>query len=204
MKTKFLLIVLFFVAFNLTTDAQIKWGIRAGISSSNMKLDKISNNGYTLEYNKGNYGWHAGLIGKIKVLKLFVQPELLYSTSNVDISYSSSGSNKEYGSQKFQKIDLPVMVGFKVAIFKLQVGPVGTLMLNSKSKLLDKNNVDQNVQGATIGFQAGIGVELTSLLLDFKYEGNLSKLGSGMNVDGTNVNFDQRMHQFIFSVGYLF
>jgi hypothetical protein len=203
MKIKFLLIALLYIALSININAQLKWGIRAGVSSSDIKLENVDNTNYKLEYNKGNYGWHAGLMGQLKILKLFVQPELLFSTANVDVSYTDPDSTS-YGSQKFNKIDLPVMVGIKLAIFKFEVGPVGTYIINSKSKLLDEKKVNQDISGATFGYQAGIGVELTNLLIDFKYEGNLSKLGSGMTISGQQVNFDQRMSQLIFSIGYLF
>jgi hypothetical protein len=110
----------------------------------------------------------------------------------------------EFGKQKFYKLDLPVIVGVKVGPLKLQAGPVGTMVIKSKSDLLDKYNLQETFRGATFGYQAGLGLELSSLLVDVKYEGNLSKLGDGVEIAGQNFNFDQRMHQWIFSVGFLF
>jgi hypothetical protein len=208
MKTKNLVLIASILFISFTLNAQIKFGLRAGLSSSNIKLKDYTASGYKLEYNKGQYGYHFGVISRIKILKLFVQPEVLFSTSKTDILYIDLKDPQKpvrtYGRQNFNKIDIPVMVGFKVAIFKLEVGPVATFMLNTKSDLLDEKKVEQNMKGATVGYQAGIGVELSSLLLDFKYEGNLSKLGSSMEKDGTTINFDQRMSQFLFSIGYLF
>jgi hypothetical protein len=208
MKTKNLVLLATILFLSLTLNAQVKFGIRAGISSSNIKLKDYKAEGYELEYNKGKYGYHFGVMSRIKIAKLFIQPEVLFSTAKTDILYIDLKDPQKPvrtpGRQNFNKIDIPVMVGFKVAIFKLQVGPVATFILNTKSDLLDEKKVEQNLQGATVGYQAGIGVELSSLLLDAKYEGNLSKLGSSMEKDGTKVNFDQRMSQFIFSIGYLF
>jgi hypothetical protein len=205
MKNKLLFIAAIFVLASVSTQAQISWGLRGGINSSNMNTN-ITSSSYDLEYNKGDFGWHAGVIGQLKVLKFFVQPELLFSTSKFDLKYTdkNNSSNNGLGSQTIRKLDLPVMVGFKLAIFKLQVGPVATLVLNSTSDLLDENNIDQNLNSFTIGYQAGIGVELNALLLDFKYESNLSFLGDGMVIGGDEVQFDQRMSQVVFSIGYLF
>jgi hypothetical protein len=208
MKTKNLLIIATFLFLSLTINAQVKVGLRAGISSSNIKLKDYSSTDYELEYNKGNYGYHFGVMSRIKIAKLYVQPEVLFSIAKTDLAYKDIRDPKniktEFGRQSFNKIDIPVIVGYKVAIFKLQVGPVATFMLSTKSKLLDEKKIDQDLKGATFGYQAGIGVELSSLLIDIKYEGNLSKLGNGMVVDGKDITFDQRMSQFLFSIGYLF
>jgi hypothetical protein len=207
MKTRNLVLLLA-ILLSLTVNAQIKIGIRAGINSSTVKLTDNTFDGYTLEYGKGQYGYHFGVISRLKLAKFFLQPELLYTIAKTDLAYiNTSDPNNPVtstGRQNFNKIDIPVIVGYKVAIFKLEVGPVLTFMINSKSDLLDQKKIEQNFKGATVGYQAGIGVELSSLLLDVKYEGNLSMLGESMNVDGTTVNFDQRMSQFIFSIGYLF
>jgi hypothetical protein len=205
MKNRFLAITILLFFITLSIQAQLSWGIRGGVSSSNMNSD-FSNSRYEIIYDKGDYGWHAGLIGQLKIAKLFIQPELLFSTSKLDLAYKDKNNSSKNGldHQKFRKLDVPVMVGFKIAIFKLQVGPIATWLLSSKSDLLDKNNIDQNLNSFTIGYQAGIGLELNTLLLDFKYESNLSTMGDGMNIGGTDVKFDQRMNQLVFSIGYLF
>jgi len=206
MRTKLFFIFSIALILTINTNAQLKWGIRGGVTSSNVKLTNSTDANYVIEYNKGNYGWHAGLIGQVKVINFFVQPELLFSTSKFDLSYKDKSypSNNQLGEQKIRKLDLPVMIGFKLAVFKLQAGPVASLVLSSQSDLLDDKDIDQNLKQATIGFQAGIGLELSALLIDFKYEGNLSKLGDGMTIKNTDVKFDQRMRQFVFSIGYLF
>jgi hypothetical protein len=206
MKTKSLVLLVTFIFLAAISNAQLKIGLRAGISSSNVKLKNYTSTQYELEYKKGNYGYHFGVIAQLKIKKFYLQPELLFTTAKSDIAYKDlvNPSNSQIGRQNFNKIDIPVILGYKIAIFKLQAGPVATFMLYSKSDLLKEKNITQDYKGATFGYQAGVGVELSSLLIDFKYEGNLSKLGSGMNVNGTNVNFDQRMSQLIFSLGFLF
>jgi hypothetical protein len=206
MKTKLLILSILVLTFSINLQAQFSWGLRGGVTSSNMNLSDNGTSSTQLTYDKGTFGWHVGLIGQVKVAKIFVQPELLFSTAKFDLKYTNINdpSQNKLGEQKIRKLDLPVMLGFKVAIFKLQAGPVGTLILNSKSDLLDEKKIDQNLQSVTFGYQAGVGLELSSLLLDFKYEGNLSKLGNEVKFNTTKVKTDQRMRQFVFSIGYLF
>jgi hypothetical protein len=204
MKTKNLLIAAFIMTLSLSARAQMSYGLRVGISSSNIKLENSSSADYKIDYSRGDIGYHFGVIAKLKIVKFFVQPELLFSTAKVDMSYTGSDDSTRLGRQVFNSLDLPIMVGIKLSAFKLEVGPVGTLLLSTKSSLLDEQNVDQDLNNMTIGYQAGIGVELGGLIIDAKYQGNLSKLGTGMDIGNTTVNFDQRMNQWIVSVGYLF
>lgn len=204
MKTKLFLITILVITFSVSLKAQLSWGLRGGVSSSNVSITNSSAGSTEIEYSKGNYGWHAGLIGQIKIIKLFVQPELLFSTAKLDLAYKVTGQSTELGEQKIRKLDLPIMIGVKLAAFKLQAGPVGTWVLTSKSDLLDEKNIEQNFKSFTVGYQAGIGIELSALLLDFKYEGSLSKLSDEIEFGSTKVSTDQRMSQFIFSIGYLF
>jgi hypothetical protein len=206
MKTRLLIICIVVLSFSFNLNAQLSWGIRGGVTSSNINLSNNTGSDYKIDYNKGGYGWHAGLIGKLKAASFFIQPELLFSTSKVDLAYKDlrNSANNKLGELKIRKLDLPVMLGFKVAAFKFQAGPIATLVLASESDLLDEKKIDQNLKSTTFGYQAGLGVELNALLIDFKYEGNLSKLSDGMDINGTGINTDQRMSQFVFSIGYLF
>jgi hypothetical protein len=202
------LLVLVFSATGLY--AQVKFGIRGGINSSNIQIKDFDNDLYTLEYARGSLGFHIGGMAQIKLLGVFIQPELLFTTAKNDVSVAVfdngtvSWSQPKYGSQRFNKIDIPLIAGVKLGPIKLQAGPVATMMLGSKSKLLDQNNIEQEFSGATFGYQVGAGIELASLLVDVKYEGNLSKLGDGIMIGGNPYYFDQRMNQWILSVGFLF
>jgi hypothetical protein len=42
------------------------------------------------------------------------------------------------------------------------------------------------------------------LAVDLRYEGSLSKLGDGMTIGGQKCNFDSRISQWVFGVGYWF
>jgi hypothetical protein len=209
MKSRLIILSLFIFCM-LNTNAQISFGIRGGVNSSNIKLNDFSGGEYKLEYNRGALGFHIGGIAQIELLNLFIQPELLYTQTKNDVSLATWNSasvewgTPDYGEQKFSKIDIPIIAGMKFGPLKLQVGPVATMMLMSKSDLLESYDIVQEFSTATLGYQAGVGLELTSLLVDVKYEGNLSKLGDGVTIAGHDYNFDQRMSQWILSVGFLF
>ena len=203
MKKKHLILGSIFIMVIMPLHAQLSFGVRGGFNTSTVKLSDNNVSGYELNYDKGNFGYHFGVMGQLKVLGVFIQPELLFTTTKSSLAVKHLGKTT-YGDQNFYKLDLPVIVGVKLGPLKLQAGPVASAPLGTKSQVLDDIGLSQKLKGATVGFQAGAGLQLSSLLLDIKYEGNLSKLGDGMTINSQQVNFDQRVSQVIFSIGYLF
>lgn len=187
-----------------TAFGQIKFGLRAGINNAG-KINDFNDGGVIINYTKGRVGYHFGLTSKIKVLNIFVQPELLFSTSSNNIEVSSfSNTVAESGKQKYNKMDIPILAGVQFGVLEIKAGPLFTTVLSSKSDLLDKYEMEQNFQKATMGYQIGGGVELGRLEIGLRYEGNLSKLGSGMKVAGQTYKFDTRPNQFLISAAYFF
>ncbi len=200
------LVIVAFMVF-IPGEAQLKFGIRGGISSSNIKLKEFDNPDYKLDYKSSQVGFHFGVISQLKFGMFVLQPELLFSSVRTDLAFTdltAAEPIEKIGKQSFNKLDLPIIAGVKFGPLKLQAGPVASVILNSKSDLLKENGIKQTYKGMTIGYQAGLGLELGSLLLDVKYEGNFSKYGDGITIGGESYNFDQRISQLILSFGFLF
>jgi hypothetical protein len=190
--------------------SQVRFGLRGGINSSRLNSDTEVNTGdYKIKCpNYSIIGYHVGLIGQIELFSFFIQPELLYSAIHNDLDvYDLNSANPDEAiavKQKINRIDIPVMLGYKLKIFKLEVGPVASFMISSTSDLKTITEYDMQWNKATIGYQAGIGLDIGKIALDVKYEGSLSNLGTGINIGGTTTSFDTRMNQIILSVGLFF
>ena len=81
---------------------------------------------------------------------------------------------------------------------------VASVLLKDKSDLFDEIGYKQKYNNITLGYQAGIGLEISKLTFDLKYEGNLSRLGTGIKIGNETYSFDNRMKQWILSVGLYF
>ncbi len=170
------------------------------------------------EVNTGDYkikcpnysviGYHAGLISQIELFNFFLQPELLYSSIRNDLDVydlQSADPNEAIAvRQKLNRIDIPVMIGFKFKILKLEAGPVASFVISNNSDLETITEYDMQWNKATIGYQAGIGLDIGKIALDVKYEGNLSNLGTGISIGNTTTSFDTRLNQIILSIGLFF
>jgi len=209
MKKVFLLLII--TSLFATANAQIKFGVKGGISSSTIKMDDIITvqgvEEYSLEGIKsGTVGFHAGLMTRVTFFGVYIQPELYFSSTGGDVEVSNLITNDtEIKTMEFKKLDIPVLVGFKFGPARVNAGPVASIIIDSKADLIEKAGYEENLKGASFGYQAGVGLDLLKTIsLDIRYEGNLSKLGDGVNIEGEDFEFDSRNPQFIFSLGIFF
>ncbi|RPH27714.1 MAG: PorT family protein [Bacteroidales bacterium] len=222
MKKNIIVIAIALLAVASSANAQfLKFGIKGGLTSSNVKFDKTTFDqvsttsgakDFIVTQGDSKMGYQFGLFGRIKVLGIFIQPELLFSHSQGEVLIADITANEIYKeTQKFNKVDIPVIVGWKIGPARLGIGPVASFMLGEKDGLKDKlseladQTTTSNFNKATFGYQVGAGLDiLGKITLDVRYEGNLSKLGNGIKLGDENYSFDQRNPQWIFSVGIFF
>jgi hypothetical protein len=207
---KCLFFSLVLIMFTTAAEAQIKFGIKGGVSSSNIKVDDMvkvtaGTEEYKLETSNATVGFHFGVFTRVKFFNVFVQPELLFASSGGEIKITDINGVSTIREQKFNRIQIPVMVGAKFGPARIEAGPVANFMLSSKSDLFDTQSYSEDFKKATIGYQAGVGIDiLKTLTVDLRYEGSLSKVASGVKIGGTNFPFDERNPQWVLSLGLFF
>ncbi|MDQ3395422.1 MAG: PorT family protein [Bacteroidota bacterium] len=189
------LIVLFYFLF-LTgiTYAQLTIGPKIGLNSSKIILE---DNTQGVSDGNRKLGFHVGAFGRSELGILFVQPEILYTTSRGEINVDVFGINQiqEY---KFNQIDVPVMIGFKfLPMLRVFGGPVATFLIGADGT----EGALKNYKNATLGYQLGIGIDFGNLILDLKYEDNFSKFGDAINIGAQRYAIDQRQNQILLGLG---
>ncbi len=207
---KILLMIAALAIFHYSNAQLLTFALRGGVSSSGLQVNKsFAVSGGTIQYEGGNkvLGWHVGLLARVKISNFYVQPELLFVESGGDIKITSSGgsavfSGPQSGTIKFNQVSVPVLAGLKLGkILRINAGPAFDFTLSQK--LSDNiKDLQQKYNSATIGYQAGIGADISSLMIDLKYEGNLSKLGNSVTIPSVGTfNTDMRSSQVILSLG---
>ncbi|MFK7934387.1 MAG: porin family protein [Saprospiraceae bacterium] len=187
------------------TQAQFKFGLRGGISSLDFDPMPIITGDESLKvaFNDASYGVHGGVFARIGN-KIYIQPEILFNSNTVDYDVTDF-SGTELLKERYQFVDIPLLVGFKMGFFRVQAGPVGHIFVNSTSELGDKvQNYQQTFEDMTYGYQAGIGLDLGKLIVDVKYEGNFDRFGEHFTIDGTQYMFDGAPARLVASVGLAF
>jgi hypothetical protein len=206
-KIVFALMLLFIISAE--GNSQLRFGIRGGVNWHYVKADDIVLENNTLRLtipSKANLGYHLGVVSQINLFNLFVQPELLFTSNKNEVLLKDMQTSQTEGfaEQWVYRMDLPVMLGFKINSFKIEAGPVGTAIIGSKTDLVDISNYEQHFKTLTFGYQLGIGLDFPNIILDLKYEGKFSKFGDKLTFMNQTFNFDQRSSQLIFSIGLLF
>jgi len=157
--------------------------------------------------NNSDYGTHFGFFAQLKIRKFFIQPEVLFNSNSVNYTVTDFRNPSVVDivkNEKYQNLDIPLMMGFKFGPLRLQGGPVGHVFLNSTSELFDVQGYDQKFDEMTFGYQAGVGLDIWKLVLDVKYEGNFNKQGDHIVFGEQQYNFDQTPARLLVSVGFAF
>ncbi|WP_438988364.1 outer membrane beta-barrel protein [Polaribacter sp.] len=196
MKKFFLLICLAF-AFSQTTNAQVSFGLKGGINYNSNSIENVSEDVFSGA--KSKTGYHAGiwLRFKVPVIGLYIRPELIYTNLENSVTYNNTSS-----SYKFQKIDVPVLLGKKIfGVGNIFIGPSFQYVLDSDFGFDDISDIDTS--GFTAGLTFGGGIELGKIGIDVRWERSFSGIESSFaRTAATNVNFDTRVNQIIIGLSY--
>ncbi len=193
---KILLIAIIFVAYN-TSNAQISYGIKGGLNYNYASIDFDNIDPSAVINSKAGYNLGGFLRVKIPILGLYVQGEPTYTRLNAEITDKDGNDATNLGSNRF---DLPVLAGFKLAIFRIYAGPVMSWNLGSS---VDKDDVEVVVNDAmSVGGQIGAGVELGRIMVDLRYEGAIKHEMSIAGQDDSS--FDNRGSQIILGLAFKF
>jgi len=208
--------MLIFVALFLVqvSNAQVKFGLRAGLSTSDVTTDQIRvKNGEDLDalgisIANANYGVHFGAVVQAQIGDhFFLQPEALISSTSIDYKVEDFGETetiKNIARESYQYLDLPIMMGVKFGPLRLQAGPVAHKFLNSNSDLTDIDAYDPKFKDWSWGYQTGIGLDIWKIMIDVKYEGSFNNQSDHFNFFGESYNFDKSPGSFVATLGYTF
>lgn len=187
----------------------LTFGLKAGINTTTdvFKNVRLSNDngqtGYDIINNEAKVGFLAGAYARVSLLGFFVQPELYYAQSSTEITLKDiQNSSISTEVNKLNTLNIPILFGTKFGPLRVNAGPVATIILSNTNIVDNVSGLDQDMDKANWGLQAGVGLDISKISLDARYETGISKLGSAYNTTtGSKVNFGSRPQQFIFTLG---
>ena len=188
----------------------LNWGVKGGINYNSNGDLRATNFTNLTEVGAGEEtGYHFGLLAEIKLpLFLYIRPELIYT--HTESSYSSEGERTRL---KMDKIEAPVLVGFRVLrIGRFFFGPSFQYIVNtdlSPTETIDEiRNLDSD--DFTVSGQIGLGLNFGRFGADIRWETGLTESEAnfiGETVGGDNpvaLNVDTSHQQFILSFYWKF
>ena len=188
---------------------QVKFGIKAGFSSTNLNTEDLrilDDNGFdrfTLALNDSDIGFFGGFLVQMQFGALIVQPEFYFNSNSSDFEIDDPAVGQIF-KEKYQFLDIPILVGCKFGPLRIMAGPQGNVFLGSTTGLLDFDGYRQDFKGLTLGWQGGIGVDLWNLMIDIRYAGNFTKFGDHINFGNRQYEFDKSQSSLLFSAAWVF
>jgi hypothetical protein len=172
-------------------------GLKGGLSSTQVDFE-----GDQLVPSDAQLGYHLGVFARFGGIGFFVQPEVLFTQTRGQFKLptlsSLASSTPTIYDAKFNRMDVPVMAGFRLLkIIRVMAGPIASFNINSSLKDAGKTVEGTDFKKATLGYQTGVGVDLGNLTFEGKYEGGLSKFTENVGTYTT----DNRINQWVLSIG---
>lgn len=138
------------------------FGIRGGVNY-NANGDYFQSIDANAQSPERNVGYHLGLFGKIGN-KIYLKPEVVYTTTKSDYNNNTF---------ELQKIDAPVLVGFKIlGPLSVFAGPSFQYILDSEFEGIIIKDIKDDF---SVGFNFGVGFNFKKVGVDLRYERGFSK-----------------------------
>lgn len=173
--------------------SQIDFGIKAGFHSydlPNTHMDSIG-----VQLNEADYGFHLGIVTRLKLLGLYIEPGIQFN--NIIAKYSVADSTGQVTDNSYVNMDIPLMFGYKLLFLNLNFGPVAHIRLSDYSELLALNALSDKIKKAFWGFQVAAGVHLNqNIFLELRYEKNFK--------DDQQLSLIDKNSRMLASIGYYF
>lgn len=208
---KSILILLFALLVMPGYSQFIKFGLKAGAETTQVPTYSItsapgSGSASIDALKSSQWGWHAGIFVRIKLLGLYVQPEAVFASNSFDYNVTEvTGNPASLLTQKFNRLSIPILVGLKLGPVRINAGPAASIQIGSPADLLDAPNFQDLYKSAVWGYQAGLGIDLfEKLTIDARYAGGFGKQEGTTTISGQTFNVSNAPPSVLISLGWMF
>lgn len=170
MKSKLLLVLFVSLVSSAAFSQRIRVGFKGGAA-----INKLSGKSFKDEFS---FGYHAGGFVEIGLGKKFaIQPEILFSQTNLDTSktFSSVYQFKQIDKVKLNYLSFPILLNIKpVKMLTIQVGPQFGILMNKSSTVL--KNGQQAFKTGDFSMLGGVQVNISHFIIYGRYAVGLSSI----------------------------
>ena len=203
---KCIFLVLALITGTMSYAQSVNVGPKVGFSSSKLTMEEAD----LIRSGASTIGFHAGAFIRISFVGLYLQPEVLFTSSGgrIEVRDEVEDTFEEIQELNYNKIDVPIMIGAKLGdVLRINGGPVFSYIFKedarSEGVVATTQEVSTNYENATVGYQLGIGLDIGKIVIDARYEDNLSKLGDSVKFGSKTFDTDYRNSQYTVSLGFM-
>lgn len=185
-------------------------GARIGIISSSEQIP-MTGDEIKESISAEGTGWTGTVFARINIPKLpiFIQPELQYTNTTIDIPSVEDllPGEKEPEPESHKYIDLPIMLGAEfglgsLASIRINAGPVFAITSEKGFKDLVEEDFIAAYKEPKVSWTAGLGVKVLSLIAEIRYNGNFN--GGKINTEDLAGSVNTTRTSWNLSVGVMF
>jgi Outer membrane protein beta-barrel domain len=156
-----LAIALFLFLTPSVSNAQMRFGIKAGLNATNVSFEKLPS-------KSERYGFHVGLFADIPIKEDFVsiQPELSFSTKGAAFKPLTGRQtlNMSY-------VDFLLPVAFKLSMFDVLVGPFASYLASTPDYTVYNENriIVDGFKKYDLGLTVGLAANFNKIVIGLRY-----------------------------------
>jgi len=157
-------------------------GVKGGLNFAN--IDRSSSVG---ENYKNRTGYHFGAFALIKLSKIGIQPEVLFSKQGSHVTFNSQDVKQNYSY-----INIPIILKlYTIAGINIQVGPQFGFLSSAKEETTINNvkstdDIKSELKSSDISAALGLGWDLPfGLSIDARYNLGLTKINDDSSQQAT-------------------
>ena len=205
-------IILPLLLLSAVSFAQIELGLKAGLATESLQGERFSfsqtgREDLRFALEDADYGFQFGALLRLPLgEKLTLQPEVTFNSAKTNYRFDdpdTPGSEVVF-DERYNDVNVPVLLSYKVAFLRLNAGPVGHFFLSNTNDLKSQDGLDRTFDTFNLGYALGGSIDIGPLTLDVRYDGNFSKYGKTWTFDGNEFEIDQAPKRWIGSVAYRF
>ncbi|MEM0938926.1 MAG: porin family protein [Bacteroidota bacterium] len=187
MKKTSVTFVFVFISFISFGQFNVELGLKGGLNVSYNNIDDFDTESIT--------SYHAGIFGLVKLGKIGIQPEILFSDQGAEIDFGPRGESEI----ELLYINAPIMGKYYlVEGINLQFGPQLSILLDSE---LDDTGVELETTDTDFGLAFGAGWDAPfGLKVDARFILGLTDINDSSDASFSQVDIQNRNFQL--SIGY--
>ncbi len=180
-------------------------GLRAGVNLSTIRGEGGgSEDNFWNSKDTRSTGFTAGVFTRLGN-KVFIQPEFMV-TQKGGTAEDILGIDRNFKQTYF---DIPVLIGVRASnVIRINAGPVATFLVNEDDSFLENIGLQDDKDGfrrALLGYQLGVGFDISRIRLDMRYEGNVNDVFNiDYDDDQTRDQFAGKGNSFSLTAGFAF
>lgn len=147
---KGLLLFVCAIAIATASQAQVRFGFKAGVNLANLTGDDVDGD--------MKIGFNAGAVAKISVSEAFsIQPELVFSSQGTKSTFEFEDESYDV-KMNINYINLPVLAQYNTGGFIIETGPQFGFKMSAKTKVDGVGSEDmEGVKGFDLSWAIGAG-----------------------------------------------